>query len=84
MNGLLCFVRESYSMKIETVDISNTLDKIQFYIWYNYMNHIMNNNTPIFIYNIANVSESNRYNSNCISNNIDRCIWGVRGIIINQ
>lgn len=78
MNGL-CFARESYGIKIETIDISDVINKVVFYTWYNYMNHLMENN---IVYDITNFH--NRQCGNCLDNNVDRCIWGMRSIIVNQ
>lgn len=76
MDGL-CFFRESYAMKIETTSINNILDKIGLYTWYNYMNHIMGGNTI----NIMKLPD--KHFDSC-ANNVDRCIWGARGIVVNQ
>ncbi|UOY04237.1 TonB-dependent copper receptor [Candidatus Blochmanniella pennsylvanica] len=80
MDGL-CFARESYGMKIETLDISKTLDKIELQAWHNYVNHIMadtvSHNTELSTEKCCGFSGN-------INNNVDRLIWGARGITVSQ
>lgn len=80
MDGL-CLARENYGMKIETIDVSDTLDKVGLFFWYNYVNHVMGNSTPIFN-NI--IKKFYKHCGECTNSNIDRRIWGARGIVINQ
>lgn len=77
MDGL-CFDRENYSLKIKSLNISNILDKIELYTWYNYVNHIMGNAIR------KSMILSNTQRCGCKNNNVDRCIWGARGIISGQ
>lgn len=77
----LCFARESYGMKIGTIDVNDTVDKMELYTWYNYVNHLMSDNLDR---SIITFSKKQQCDNNCMNNNVDRCIWGVRGIIVNQ
>lgn len=81
MDGL-CFARESYAIKIETSNISETLDKIELQAWRNYVNHIMADTTIPYITK-SSTKKCCGFSEN-FNNNIDRLIWGVRGIAVSQ
>ncbi|URJ31106.1 TonB-dependent receptor domain-containing protein [Blochmannia endosymbiont of Camponotus sp.] len=80
MDGL-CFARESYGMKVETTDMIKKLDKIEFQAWHNYVSHTMADTLP----SVIRLSFKKCCGfSNDIENNVDRLIWGVRGIATTQ
>lgn len=81
MDGL-CFARESYGLKMETTDISKVLDKIELQAWRNYVNHIMAD-TVSHSTGLSTTKKCCGFNGN-VNNNVDRLIWGVRGIAVSQ
>ncbi|URJ30356.1 TonB-dependent receptor domain-containing protein [Candidatus Blochmannia vicinus (nom. nud.)] len=80
MDGL-CFARESYGIKVETTDIIKKLDKIELQAWHNYVSHIMADTLPY----VTGLSCKNCCGfNNDIENNVDRLIWGARGVATTQ
>lgn len=80
MDGL-CFEKENYRLKIETVDINDFLSKIELHTWHHHIYHLMVDN---ILY--ANSLEKKLSNSkhNCCGNRItdlNRFLWGMRSII---
>ncbi|WHL24740.1 MAG: TonB-dependent copper receptor [Candidatus Blochmannia vicinus] len=80
MDGL-CFARESYGMKVEITDMMKKLDKIELQTWHNYVSHIMAD-TVSRVTGLS-VKKCCGFN-NDIENNVDRLIWGARGIATTQ
>ncbi|URJ24894.1 TonB-dependent receptor domain-containing protein [Candidatus Blochmannia ocreatus (nom. nud.)] len=91
MDGL-CFARESYGIKIENIDFMPLLDKLELQFWYYYINHVMGYNTKysnpeLFIDMCCGISDKKDYHcndNNSNINNVDRLIWGFRGITVTQ
>lgn len=75
----LCFARESYSLKLETIDISNIIDKIELHTWYNYVDHLMGNDIQCH-----NIYASPKQCNFCVNNHVARYVWGVRGMVMHQ
>lgn len=85
MDGL-CFDRENYGLKIETIDVNYLLSKIEFQIWHTHIFHLMAQKK----FHVNSIQQKPLHISSnakhCCSqksliNGFDRFLWGIRSIV---